>query len=86
MSDTQNLKRRLAIVYLKEYFEANKHLPITTNNLLDYLSFKDILIEHKTLIENIKALKVYGMDIQTSDGRNSAYFYQGMKQEENDNV
>ena len=86
MSDAQNLKRRLAIVYLKEYFEANKHLPITTNNLLDYLSFKDILIERKTLIENIKALKVYGMDIQTSDGRNSAYFYQGMKQEENDNV
>ena len=80
MSDTQNLKRRLAIVYLKEYFEANKHLPVTTNNLLDYLSFKDVFIERKTLIESIKALKVYGMDIQTVKGRNSAYFYQGMKE------
>ena len=86
MIDTRNLKRRLAIVYLKEYFEANKHLPVTTNNLLDYLSFKDVFIERKTLTENIKALKVYGMDIQVEKGRKASYFYQGMKQEENNNV
>ena len=79
MSDTQNLKRRLAIVYLKEYFEANKHLPVTTNNLLDYLSFKGVFIERKTLIESIKALKVYGMDIQVETGRKASYFYQGMQ-------
>ena len=86
MIDTQNLKRRLAIVYLKEYFEANKHLPVTANNLLDYLSFKDVFIERKTLIESINALKLYGMDIQVEKGRKASYFYQGMEQEENDNV
>ena len=86
MSDTQNLKRRLAIVYLKEYFEANKHLPVTTSNVLDYLSFKDVFIERKTLIESIKALKVYGMDIQVETGRKASYFYQGMEQEEHDNA
>ena len=86
MSDTQNLKRRLAIVYLKEYFEANKHSPVTTNNMLDYLSFKGVKKKKKTLIESIKALKVYGMDIQVEKGRKASYFYQGMKQEENDNV
>ena len=86
MSDTQNLKRRLAIVYLKEYFEANKHLPVTTNNLLDYLSFKGVFIERKTLIESINALKLYDMDKKEEKGRKASYFYQGMKQEENDNV
>ena len=86
MIDTQNLKRRLAIVYVKEYFEASKHLPVTTNDLLDYLSFKGVFIERKTLNESINALKLYGMDIQVEKGRKASYFYQGMKQEENDNV
>ena len=81
MTYEQNLKRRLAIVYVKEYFEANKHLPVTTNNLLDYLSFKGVFIEHKTLIESINALKLYGMDIQVEKGRKASYFYQGMEQE-----
>ena len=86
MSDTQNLKRRLAIVYVKEYFEASKHLPVTTNDLLDYLSFKGVFIERKTLIESINALKLYGMDIQVEKGRKASYFYQGMEQEGHDNV
>ena len=81
MSDTQNLKRRLTIVYLKEYFEANKHLPVTRKDLNIVLEFKGIHISRKALWEYINALRLYGMDIVVERGRNGAHFFQGMKQE-----
>lgn len=82
MSDTQNFRYRLAPIYLKEYFEANKHEPVTSNDLLNHLVDHDIFIERKALYNYIEALKLYGMDIRSVKGRYSAYFYQGMKEGE----
>lgn len=80
MSDTEKLKYRLIPIYLKYYFENHKHEPVKTKELLDYLSFKGVLIERKALSYYINALILYGMDIQATKGRNSAYYFQGYKE------
>lgn len=80
----KSLKNKLISIYLKEYFENRRNLPVTTNELLRDLDFKGIFIEPKTLREYIKALRVYGMDIQIDkSGRNSAYYFQGYKEDNN---
>ena len=79
-----NIRRRLIPLYLKEYFETHKHLPVTREELLSYLYCLDIPIGRKTLIYHIEALKLYGMDIQVEKGKHGAYFFQGYKEVNND--
>ena len=70
----------LSILYIKEYFESHKHLPVTLSELTRYLEFKGLSIGRKSFYKQIEALRLYGMDIALEKGRNSAYFFQGYKE------
>ena len=74
------MSNRLIILYIKDYFESHKHLPVTLAELTRYLEVKGLSIGRKSLYKQIEALRLYGMDIAIAKGRNCAYFFQGYKE------
>ena len=75
-----NLNNKLIPIYLKEHFESNQYLPVTRKDLNIVLELKGIHIARKALMEYIKALRLYGMDIVVEKGRSGSYFFQGYKE------
>ena len=78
-----NLERKLIILYIKDYFEKCQYMEVKTADLMMYLELKGLALGRKTLIHNIKVLKMYGMDIRTVYGKGGAYFFQGYKEVNN---
>ena len=69
-------KQKLKLLYLKQLLEerSDENHPINTQQILDYLSTKDIQAERKSIYSDIACLQEFGMDILHTPGRGGGYF------------
>lgn len=74
MSDN-NTKRRLLIILELLYKHTDENNPISTVDIMKYLSKKEITIDRKTLASDIKLLKDMDFDIVTIKSSPNKYFW-----------
>ena len=66
MTQSRKHKQKLRLLYLKKIFEmeTDKDHSITGDQIIEKLKDKDIIVERKTLYDDIICLQEYGMDIE----------------------
>jgi predicted DNA-binding transcriptional regulator YafY len=70
------LNSKLRILYVKEILEnySDENHQLTSTEIIKMLKKYDIQVERKTIYEDIKALKDFGIDIINGDKRKNGYF------------
>ena len=73
--DEKLLRNRLKILYLYQILlrETDEGHSITMPQIIDLLAEKGVSAARKALYEDIRALELYGLDIQSGRGSNSSY-------------
>ena len=61
----KSFQQKLKILYLMRIFweQTDEEHPITVKDIMSYLEEFGILVERKTVYDDIETLKVFGMDI-----------------------
>ncbi|MBR5315956.1 MAG: hypothetical protein IKU44_04110, partial [Firmicutes bacterium] len=70
-----NTKKRLLLILEKLYKTTDENHPISTTEIMEYLSQKDISIDRKTLSNDIRLLKDMDYDIVTVKSSPNKYFW-----------
>lgn len=70
-------KQKSKLLYIAEalYKYTDEKHAMGANALIDYLAERDIFIERKTVISDIKALKEFGLDIGVSKQKDNSGYY-----------
>lgn len=68
--------QKLKLLYIKELLEerSDEEHPVPTQQILDYLSARDITAERKAIYNDILCLQQFGMDILHKPGRGGGYY------------
>lgn len=74
MSKSSNQKLKLLYIYDLLLHTTDEEHPVSTQDIIDHLSSYGISAERKSIYADIEALRVYGLDIIKSVGRNSGYY------------
>lgn len=75
MAKTPNQK--LKILYIMDYLTQNTDAehPASMRDILDYLEKNGISAERKSVYDDMEALRVYGLDVETAgEGRSTGYY------------
>lgn len=69
-------QQKFKILYLMRVFleQTDEQHPMTTNQLIDYLSECGISVERKTVYDDIETLRIFGMDIVNRRERPSGFY------------
>lgn len=69
-------RQKLKLLYIKELLEreSDEEHPINTQQILDYLSVREIQAERKAIYHDILCLQEFGMDILHKPGRSGGYY------------
>lgn len=69
-------QQKFKILYLMRVFmeQTDEQHPMTTNELIDYLSECGISVERKTVYDDIETLRIFGMDIVNRRERPSGFY------------
>lgn len=69
---SKSINQKLKLLYIADYLskKTDENHSVTTAEIINMLSSAGIEAERKSIYSDIEALKFYGMDINTSKGRN----------------
>lgn len=72
-----NPKQKIKLLYLMQVLlrETDEDHCLSTQDLIDYLAQKDIIVERKTIFSDINTLKEYGLDVCLSKTRDNGGYY-----------
>lgn len=70
-------KMKIKLLYLMKLLleKSDEKVHISTNEIINYLAEKDIIVERKTVISDIATLKEFGMDIEVSKSHDNGGYY-----------
>ena len=74
MPKSENQKQK--ILHIMDYLQHHSHKdhPVSSEELISMLAKKDIDVERKTIISDIKTLCAYGLEIHSKAGKNGGYY------------
>ena len=68
--------QKLKLLYVMDFLLrcSDEEHPVTVNQIIDCLAEKDIPAERKSIYDDIEALRLFGLDVQSRKGRSPGWF------------
>ena len=74
MAKSPNQKTKLLCLYRMLLRQTDEEHPLTVLQIIEELARQDIKAERKSIYDDLEALRLFGMDIQSRKGKTSGWF------------